>query len=279
LKNRNPYREVRSLEDLVVPENCACEELFGPSHRSRHHDYRVNDTLARSDFPEDAIGIRGCYDSADAIESPAPTLDSIGGSGANRCTLVCAPSSEVLHCLDQRGPVDRLAHVEIRSRFDHLPHFVVIRGRSKRDHPRTPRRVTFFPFPNHPGRIDAVHHRHVQIHQDDVIRSRGKFADADFTVFRLIDLARNPLQVGTYQDAVIGRVFDQQDSRRARVRGIRPVTIMRCVLGRRRLPALGQRVRASDRARWRRPRCSPLLRQSGRKDRPGRRAMPRHYVA
>ena len=64
------------------------------------------------------------------------------------------------------------------------------------------------------GRLVAVHHRHLDVHQDRVIVAGHELVHRDLAVLGVVELVRSVLQIGFDQQPIVGRVFRQQNSKR-----------------------------------------------------------------
>ena len=74
--------------------------------------------------------------------------------------------------------------------------------------------VRLFPLSNCPRRGQAIHDRHLPVHQDQVIVSGDELFVRDGAVFGDVDPVRRVLQVGYRDRTVIGGVLDQKNMQR-----------------------------------------------------------------
>ena len=66
---------------------------------------------------------------------------------------------------------------------------------------------------NFGDRLVAVHHGHLDIHQDRVVMAGHELVHRDLAVLGMVDLVRRVLQIGFDQEPIVGRVFRQENSK------------------------------------------------------------------
>src|SRR5579875_3030310 len=85
---------------------------------------------------------------------------------------------------------------------------------------RGPLQITaLFNRPNRAGSGEAIHYRHLHVHQDQIEPATFKLLNGGFTVICKAQMVRSALQVNLNEKPVIWRVFRQQNFRRPRLRG------------------------------------------------------------
>ena len=94
--------------------------------------------------------------------------------------------------------------------------------------------VRLFPRPNRPRRGQAIHDRHLPVHQDKIVVSGCKHFTGDGSGLGDLDPVRRVLQIGHRDRAVVGGVLRQKNTqRRQRRLGIRADRHDRRPIGRR----------------------------------------------
>src|SRR5688500_10587979 len=66
------------------------------------------------------------------------------------------------------------------------------------------------------GRLVAVHHGHVHVHQDNIVMSTLELLNGKAAVLNDLDLIRRGFEIGADEDLVVRRVFYQKDMQRSR---------------------------------------------------------------
>ena len=91
---------------------------------------------------------------------------------------------------------------------------LVFRVRVRRQRKNRSRRnaLFHFPFPDGRSRGIAIHHRHVYVHQDQVVAADGHHVTGDAAIFRDVHLVWRRFQVGLDQELVIRGIFHNENS-------------------------------------------------------------------
>ena len=108
--------------------------------------------------------------------------------------------------------LERLAQMRIASGFNRLAYGLVEGRRGQRDNRRAARAVLLLPLPDAPHGRKAIHHRHLDVHQDQVVAAAQEFIDRDLAVLSLVEPVTGLAEIGANQQAVIDRIIGEQDS-------------------------------------------------------------------
>ena len=71
-----------------------------------------------------------------------------------------------------------------------------------------------FPLADDAHRFEAVHHRHLDVHQDQVVGFRLHFVDRDHAVFGFVDSGARILEIGADKETIVPCIVDQQNAQR-----------------------------------------------------------------
>ena len=112
------------------------------------------------------------------------------------------------------GLFDRLADVKIGSGIEAPAHVGLQRRGGERDDRHSRAAVVPLALPDDAYRLQTVHHRHLDVHQDQVVLLRFRLLDRDQAVLRFVDSRARALEIGANKNAIVPGIFGQQDAQR-----------------------------------------------------------------